>query len=217
VDVFVTGGTGYLGRETIGVLLQRGHAVRALTRPSSMDRVPAGATPVVGDALDSASFAGALSAATTLVHLVGTPHPNPSKAAEFLRVDLASILASVAAARQAPIAHLIYLSVAQPAPVMRAYVDARAQGEAAIVDAGLAATALRPWYVIGPGHRWPAALMPLYWLAECLPATRDTARRMGLVTLAQMVSALVDAVEHPPVAETMRIVDVPDIRAARLS
>lgn len=217
MDVFVTGGTGYLGRETIGILLQRGHTVRALTRPSSTNRVPTGATPVVGDALDSATFASALFSATTLMHLVGTPHPNPSKVAEFLRVDLASILASVAAARQAPVAHLIYVSVAQPAPVMREYVDARAQGEAAIAETGLAATALRPWYVLGPGHRWPAVLKPLYWLAECLPATRETARRMGLVTLAQMVSALVDAVEHPPAAGVLRIVDVPGIRAARLS
>ena len=217
MDVFVTGGTGYVGRAMIGRLLNRGHAVRALARPTSRDRVPAGATAVVGDALDSTAFADALSATTTLVHLVGTPHPGPSKAAEFQHVDLASIRSSVEAARRAPIAHLVYVSVAQPAPVMRAYVDARSKGEAAIVEAKLTATILRPWYVLGPGHWWPIALTPLYWLAELLPATRDTARRMGLVTLAQMVTALVQAVERPPAAGTIRIVDVPGIRAARLS
>jgi hypothetical protein len=40
---------------------------------------------------------------------------------------------------------------------------------------------------------------------------------MGLVTLAQMVAALVQAVEDPPATGTVRIVDVPAIRAARLS
>jgi hypothetical protein len=100
---------------------------------------------------------------------------------------------------------------------MRAYVDARAKGEAAIVDARLTATMLRPWYVVGPGHWWPIALKPIYWLAERLPATRESARRMGLVTLAQMVAALVQAVERPPATGTVRIVDVPGIRAARLS
>ena len=60
MDLFVTGGTGYLGRATIGALLNRRHAVRVLTRPTSQDRVPAGAAPVVGDALDSATFADAL-------------------------------------------------------------------------------------------------------------------------------------------------------------
>jgi uncharacterized protein YbjT (DUF2867 family) len=100
---------------------------------------------------------------------------------------------------------------------MRAYVAARAKGEAAIVEARLTATMLRPWYVLGPDHRWPMALMPIYWLAERLPMTRAAARRMGLVTLAQMVAALVQAVEDPPATGTVRIVDVPAIRAGRLS
>jgi hypothetical protein len=76
---------------------------------------------------------------------------------------------------------------------------------------------LRPWYVLGPDHWWPIALKPIYWLAERLPATREVAQRMGLVTLAQMVAALVQAVEHPPATGTVRIVDVPEIRAVRLS
>ena len=97
MDVFVTGGTGYIGRALIPPLLARGHRVRALTRAASTARVPTGATAVIGDALDASSFAGALDSATTLVHLVGTPHPNPAKASAFERVDLASIQASVEA------------------------------------------------------------------------------------------------------------------------
>ena len=73
-------------------------------------------------------------------------------------------------------------------------------------------TIVRPWYVLGPGHRWPYALLPMYWLMERLPATRESARRLGLVTLEQMVNALVHAVEHPPA--TSRIVEVPEIRNA---
>ena len=37
------------------------------------------------------------------------------------------------------------------------------------------------------------------------------ARRLGLVTLPQMIAALVDAVEHPPAVE--RIVEVPEIKS----
>ena len=74
------------------------------------------------------------------------------------------------------------------------------------------ATVLRPWYVLGPGHRWPYALLPIYKLCEWLPATRAGARRLGLVTLKQMVAALVRAVEHP--TSGFEVVDVPGIRAA---
>ena len=210
----MTGSTGYVGRALVMALLARGHRVDALARPSSLASVPAGARPVAGDALDATSFAAAIAPSATLVHLVGTPHPNPSKAAEFERIDLASIRASVDAAGRAHAAHLVYVSVAQPAPVMHAYVAARAAGEAAIRAAGLTATILRPWYVVGPGHRWPVLLAPLYHLAEWLPSTRATARRLGLVTLTQMVAALVAAVEQPPARGIARIVEVPQIRAA---
>jgi uncharacterized protein YbjT (DUF2867 family) len=200
-----------MGQRLIPALLARGHRVRALARPSSIEKVPSGAMPVVGDALSADSIAASLHAGDTLVHLVGTPHPSPSKAPEFDRVDLASIRASVEAGRLVRIAHLVYVSVAQPAPVMRAYVAARAAGEAAIAKAGIPATVLRPWYVVGPGHRWALALVPLYGIARLLPQTREGARRLGLVTLDQMVAALVTAVETPP-DSGIRIVDVPAIR-----
>ena len=216
MNVFVTGGTGYIGRALITALVARGHAVTALVRPGSTNRVPKGATSISGDPLDAATFEHCLRRDATLVHLVGTRHPDPSKANEFERVDLVSIKASVDAARRAGIAQLVYVSVAQPAPVMRAYVAARAAGEAAIAGAKLTATILRPWYVIGPGHRWPILLKPLYWIWELLPPTRDTARRLGLLTLEQMVAALVRAIEEPPPIGTIRIVDVPAIRETTL-
>jgi uncharacterized protein YbjT (DUF2867 family) len=212
-DVFVTGGTGYIGGRLIAELLSRGHRVRALARAGSEGRVPAGALAVVGNALEAGSFVSALRPGDTVVHLVGTAHPGPSKAKEFRDVDLRSVYAAADAARRAGVAHFVYVSVAQPAPVMRAYVEARAEGERAIAGAGLTATILRPWYVLGPGHRWPFLLIPLYGLAGLLPPLRDGARRLGLVTLRQMVAALAHAVENPPTAGTIRILDVPAIRA----
>jgi uncharacterized protein YbjT (DUF2867 family) len=208
--VFVTGGTGYLGRPFVVELLRRGHQVRALVRPGSESRVPSGAEPVTGDALRAASFAEAIAPSETLVHLVGTPRPSPAKAAEFLAVDLASIRATVAAAA-GRVRHLVYLSVAHPAPVMQAYIAARREGEALVRSAGIPATILRPWYVLGPGHRWPVALLPIYALLRRLPSTRQGAERLGLVTRDQMISAMIHAVEHPP--HGVRVVEVPEIRA----
>ena len=216
MDVFVTGGTGYIGKRLVAALVGREHSVRALVRPDSVGILPAGVATVTGNALDEASFAPALKVGETLVHLIGTPHPNPWKALEFERVDLASIRASVAAAKRARIAHLVYVSVAHPAPAMHAYVAARMAGEAAIVEAGLTATILRPWYVLGPDHWWPLALLPFYAIGELLPPTRDVARRLGLVSIAQIVRALVQAVESPPASGTRGVVEVPQIRRAQV-
>lgn len=211
MNVFVTGGTGYIGQRVIPLLLERGHAVRALVRPGSERKAPQGCEIVAGSPLDAASFAGKVAPSDTFLQLVGTPYPSPAKAVEFRAVDLVSVTASAQAAAQAGVRHFIYVSVAQPSPKMRVYLEVRAEGEALIRGAGLNATFLRPWYVLGPGHRWPYALIPFYWLAERIPATRDGARRLGLVTLAQFVRALLCAVETPTTG--VRIVDVPQIRA----
>jgi uncharacterized protein YbjT (DUF2867 family) len=210
--VVISGGTGYIGRRLVPALLTRGHEVRVLARRESVGRVPSGATAIVGNALSSADVAGALTPDATLVHLVGTPHPSPSKAAEFQAVDVPAALASIAAAAEKRIAHLVYVSVAHPAPVMEAYIASRVAAEAAIAKAGLTATVLRPWYVLGPGHRWPLLLTPMYGLLNLFPSTRPRAQRLGLVTIDQMVAALVRAVEHPPPPGSVRIVEVPEIR-----
>ena len=167
---------------------------------------------MLGNALDASSFADLVPPSDTFVQLVGVPHPSPAKAAEFRSIDLASARASVSAAAGAGVKHFVYVSVAQPSPVMKAYQAARSEGEKMIRDSGLAATILRPWYVLGPGHLWPYVLKPMYWLLESIPATRETARRLGLVTLEEMVEALVRAVESP--ADGIRVVDVPSIRSA---
>jgi len=210
--VVLTGGTGYLGTRLAERLLARGHRVRLLVRSAATGRAAAGAEVVIGNALDSESIATALQPGDNLVHLVGTAHPNSAKAAEFEAVDLASIRAAASAASRTAIAHLVYVSVAQPAPVMRAYVAARAAGEAVIAGSGVRATILRPWHVVGPGHRWPIILKPLYALAARVPLWRPAAQRLGLVTLEQMTQALVRAVEKPR-ASAIEIVDVPGIRA----
>jgi uncharacterized protein YbjT (DUF2867 family) len=61
--------------------------------------------------------------------------------------------ASVSAASKAGIQHFIYVSVAHPAPVMKAYIAARSEAESLLKQSGLNSTILRPWYVLGPGHR----------------------------------------------------------------
>jgi uncharacterized protein YbjT (DUF2867 family) len=198
-NVLLTGGTGYMSRALIPELVNRGHSVRALVRPGSEQKLAKGATAVKGDALNAASVRSAMGGADVLVHLVGVAHPSPVKARQFREIDLRSIGATVAA--RPP--QSVCVSVAHPAPSMKSYIEARIEGERLIRDAELNATILRPWYVVGPGHWWPAALLPVYWLMERVPATRAGARR---------TVALADAVDYPVKGE--RVVDVPGIRAA---
>jgi uncharacterized protein YbjT (DUF2867 family) len=212
MNIFLTGATGYIGRHLIPELLARGHAVRALVRPGSEGKLLPGAVAVPGDALDRATFASQVAPSDTFIQLVGVAHPSPAKAQQFREVDLVSVRESVAAARDAGVGHFIYLSVAQPAPVMQAYVAVRAEGERMLRESGIPATFVRPWYVLGPGHRWPYVILPLYWLATLVPASRETARRLYPVTLKSVVRAIAKAVDHPPPA--VRLIEAVELRRA---
>jgi len=209
-SVFITGATGYMGRALSTVLLRAGHKVTALVRPGSERNVVKGSRIVHGNALDSRSYVRYLSSSDTLVQLVGTPKPNPFKKELFGRVDRVAGLEAVRAASETGVRHLVYVSVAHPAPMMKDYIAVRSEVEAAIVDAGLNATVLRPWYVLGPGHWWPYALIPMYKIAALTPSLRSGANRLGLVTLPQMIHALVHAIEEP--AHGVRVLTVPEIR-----
>jgi len=208
--VFVTGATGFMGRNLCAQLLRRGYEVRALARPGSEHKLPHGCKVIQGNAVDKSTFQSRIRPAETFVQLVGVAHPNPAKKDEFRAIDFGSARAAIEAAREAGVAHFIYVSVAQPAPVMKFYIEVRAEAERMIRESGMNATILRPWYVLGPGRRWPIVLKPMYWLMEGIPFTRESARRLGLVTIDQMVAALVRSVENP--AEGVRILGVPEIR-----
>ncbi len=212
--VFVAGGTGYVGRPLIRRLLERGHEVCALVRPGSDAKLPPGCQAVFGDALDGSSYAAHIRPSNTFVQLVGVAHPNPRKAAEFRSIDLAAGRGAIEAASAAGVQHFVYVSVAHPAPVMKDYIQVRSECEAMIRQSGMNATILRPWYVLGPGHRWPYLLLPVYKIMEWLPSTRPGAIRLGLVTLEQMCQALVHAVETP--TQGVRVVEVAQIRAGSL-
>jgi uncharacterized protein YbjT (DUF2867 family) len=199
-----------MGSRLIPLLVGRGHEVTALVRKGSMRRLPAGARCVVADPLQIDSYTAEVSGADTFVHLIGVAHPSPTKAREFREIDLVSVQVAVKAAREAGIRHFIYLSVAQPAKMMQAFIAVRSEGERMIRESGLAATFIRPWYVLGPGHRWAYALLPFYWMCEQIPSTRESARRLGLITISQMLDTLLWTVENP--ADGIRILEVPKIR-----
>jgi uncharacterized protein YbjT (DUF2867 family) len=212
-SVFLTGANGFMGRNLSLELLRRGHRVRGLVRAGSESRAATGVETVAGDPLDAPTYRDAAIGADAFVHLVGVAHPSPAKAAQFRTIDLESARQAVAVARHAAVPHFVYVSVAHPAPVMREYIEARTEAEEAIQASGLNATILRPWYVLGPGRRWPLVILPIYWVLEALPPTRESARRLGLVTLPQMIGALANAVDNP--SHGVRIVEVPEIRLTR--
>lgn len=189
--------------------------MEAVVRPGSEERLPPGATAVLADALRGESYSSRLKPSHVFVQLVGVSHPGPFKAPLFRKVDLVAGLEAVRVAALARVRRFVYLSVAHPAPVMRAYIDVRRQVETALRQSGLSGAIMRPWYVLGPGHWWPLVLVPFYALLKRVPFLSEGARRLDLLTVDEMTAALVAAVESD--GRGIEVWDVPRIRSSRLS
>jgi uncharacterized protein YbjT (DUF2867 family) len=196
-NIFITGGTGYIGSRVIPLLLQKGYNVFALVRKGSEGKLPKGCNAVTGNALDGSTFADKISPCDTFIQLVGVAHPGPGKAEQFNKIDMVSVRESVKAAKDAGVKHFIYLSVAEPAPTMHEYIVVRRQGEEMITQSGMNGTFIKPWYVLGPGHWWPYLILPMYKLFQLIPWTRETAKRLYPVKLRNVLNAIVHSVESP--------------------
>jgi uncharacterized protein YbjT (DUF2867 family) len=210
-QVFVTGGTGYLGKSLIENLVAKNFNVNAVARPRSSAKLPAGCNVIIGDVLNAQTYQDKVPTGSTVVHLVGTPHPAPWKGAEFQSIDLVSLQQSVLAAKHAGVDHFVFVSVAHPAPMMKTFIDVRMKCEQIIRDSGLSATILRPWYILGPGHYWPYLLIPFYKLFETIPSTRESAVRLGLVKHQQMVNTIARAVAAKPAG--VQILETAELRS----
>ena len=210
-QVFITGGTGYMGRRLIALLLEKGYAVKALVREGSENKLPKGCSYVIGNPFNASTFSNDIPAGATFVQLLGVAHPGPKKKEQFRTIDLASAKASADAAKQAGVQHFVYVSVAQtPTSIMKDYQQCRAEGEAAIRATQIPATFIRPWYVVGPGHYWPLLFQPLFTILEWIPSTSQKAKALRLVTK-QMLHALLYAIENMP-ATGVSIIEIDDIR-----
>ncbi|MFZ1321880.1 MAG: NAD(P)H-binding protein [Ignavibacteria bacterium] len=150
--IFITGGTGYIGKSVINKLLENDFEVTALIRNTSKNNLSEKCKTVYGDALDSRTYQDKILPNDTFIHLVGVSHPGPQKYKEFRSIDLVSIEQAIKASEHSGIKNFIYLSVANPAPIMKEYIKIRLKGEELLSASDMNCSIIRPWYVIGPGH-----------------------------------------------------------------
>ena len=209
--IFITGGTGYIGSRIIPLLLQKGYNIKALTRPDSSNKIPTECEIIRGDALDSDTYKDFVKPSKIFIHLIGVSHPKPSKKNLFRSVDLVSVEEANKAAKYAGVGHFIFMSVAQKQNrLMQEYQTVRAEGESLIKSSKINASFIHPWYVLGPGHRWPLFLIPVYKILEIILYTSDTAKKLGLVNINQMLRTILFAVENPP--NSIKVYEVQDIK-----
>ncbi len=87
MDVFVTGGTGFLGGEVVRALLSSGHRVRAMVRHPKA-RLPDGAEPVPVALTDREDLRAAIRGTEAVIHIAGKVSRDPRDSAEMYAIHI---------------------------------------------------------------------------------------------------------------------------------
>jgi uncharacterized protein YbjT (DUF2867 family) len=143
--ILVVGGTGFLGRETVKLLLEKGEAVRVLARtPAKADDLKqAGAEVMQGDLIDAASLLKACQGAD---QVFATAHSLLGKGKYTSKaVDDAGHRALIDAAKRAGVGHFVYTSGSGPSPTHPIdFFRTKYKIEEYLKASGLSYTILRP-------------------------------------------------------------------------
>ncbi len=152
--LFITGGTGFLGRHTATSLRAAGFDLRALVRLNS-DRRNAleglGARIIDGDILDPLALDEGLEGAGTVVHLAGIIRERPNEGETFDRIHVEGTKMLAEAAWAAGVKRFIYVSALGTRPDAKSrYHQSKWEAETRLRSSGLEYVVYRPSIIFGP-------------------------------------------------------------------
>ncbi|PKN99921.1 MAG: hypothetical protein CVU42_06110 [Chloroflexi bacterium HGW-Chloroflexi-4] len=161
--ILVTGGTGFIGRNLIKALVESGHKVRILLKPSTTSpNFPKGiAVEVAVSSLsDQRGVRAALKDVTQIFHLAGAERKGSR--GDLNQVDVEGTSTIMQAAKEAKIERVYYLSHhgaarASAYPVLKA----KAIAEHWIINSGIPYTIVRTGSIFGPGDQFTVSLAKL--------------------------------------------------------
>jgi len=214
--VFVTGGSGLIGRALVERLLARGDRVVALARSdaSAAGLATLGADVVRGDLLDEAALAEGLRDSAVAFNVAGVNTLCPTDPAVLYRVNRDGARTVARATAAAGVRRLVHTSSAatlgeaegtvgsEDSPhrgsFLSDYERSKTEGEHAVAEeaarAGLDVVCVNPSSVQGPGRTGGTGRILLALLDRRLPFFIDT--RISVTDIADTVEGHVLAAEH---------------------
>jgi NADH dehydrogenase len=227
--VLVLGGSGFVGRHVVNALAAAGHFAVVLTRRRSraghLLLLPT-VQVVEADPYDAATLARHARDMTAAINLVGVLHEHSRATFERVHVELPRALAG--ACRAAGVGRLLHMSaLGAAADAPSRYLRSKADGEAAVLASGVAATIFRPsvifgredtflnlfaklarWFPVLPLAGANARFQPIYVgdVAACFERALDDNETIGeryslcgpkVYTLAELVRYVAETIGHP--------------------
>ncbi len=195
--VFLTGGTGFIGRHIARRLVERGHRVHALVRNPRAALVlrDLGAELVEGDITRPSTLSGAIDGCDSVIHLVGIIRER-APAVSFRSVHVAGTEHVLDEAVRAGVRKFVHMSALGARSGGTPYHTTKFEAEEAVRSSGIGHVILRPSIVVGPGSEFIKILHRVLRLLPATPVIGDGQYRLQPVDVEDVASAFTLAAER---------------------
>jgi NADH dehydrogenase len=211
--VFVTGGTGFVGRSLIHALRAEGHTVRCLVRRGS-ERDLQGLEAIErieGEVLQREGLATHMAGCSAAIHLVGIIREQPAVGTTFERVHVQGTRNVIEAAREAGVRRLVHMSALGSRPGARSrYHQTKWAAEEAVRASGLAWTIFRPSVIYGRGDGFVTLLARMIRRFPVVPVIGAGRQRLQPIPVEQVAEGFARALEIPQTEKQTYDVGGPD-------
>ncbi|HET9344470.1 MAG TPA: NAD(P)H-binding protein [Candidatus Limnocylindrales bacterium] len=221
MTVAVAGGTGFVGGAIAREVRRRGHRVVVLSHRGEQARgpLPDDVEIRTADVADPASLTPALAGVDALVIALAirnSPMESPRHGQTFELVDARGTERLVAAAREAGVGRLVYLSGAGAAPdAARHWFRAKWRAEEAVRASGLAWTIIRPTWIFGPRDVSLNRFLGFARTLPFVPMTNTGRQLLAPVFVDDAARLVADALTDPAAACQLFELGGPDVLSMR--
>lgn len=194
MNIFLTGGTGFVGRWVLEELKRRGHEVAALVRrPNSL----VGVQEIVGDVTRRETLdAGRLTGCQAAIHLVGIIRQFPKRGITFDKLHVLATRNVIALCQQAGIRRYVHMSALGADPGSAASCHrTKAQAEELVRSSGLDWTILRPSLILGPDGEFFRMLTGMI-RRRVVPLIGDGSSPVAPIAVSTVAQAFANALEN---------------------
>lgn len=201
MDVLVTGGTGFVGREIVRQLRISGHRIHLLARharsPGAREMADLyGAKVRVGDVCEPLSLREVCAGMDAVIHLVGIISEVGSQT--FERLHLHGTQNMLFAAQDGAVKRFIQMSAlgTRPGAVAR-YHQSKWAAEERVRRSSLGWTIFRPSIIYGPGDGFVNLFARMIRLSPVVPVMGDGRNQFQPVSVKTVAAAFVKALTDP--------------------
>ncbi|WPZ36162.1 complex I NDUFA9 subunit family protein [Thalassobaculum sp. OXR-137] len=200
--VTVFGASGFIGRNIVRELAQRGVRVNAVCRDVEKAKFlkPMGVvgqvTPMRADVTDATAIARAVNGASAVINLVGILHQSGRNTFDAVQATAPGVIAK--AAKDAGAQAMVQISaIGADANSSSKYARSKAQGEDAVRAAFPEATILRPSIVFGANDSFFNRFAALAQISPVLPLIGGGETKFQPVYVDNVADAVIAALESP--------------------